>query len=240
MLAAGRSQNTRGRGRGGRGGRGFPRSNNNNASKKKDEKKLKRFHPQVKGKTPEFSFEEVKKELVKALELASLEKANDIIESVREMELLDLEAVKPVLQVETEAPQTTSTSGTRGVTTAAATAEKERVTIANERHKENYQYELKKWDYRVDAMANNKRKLHAKILKFCSEAMEEKLERDSEFDTVLYKDPIALLKRIQKYMTTSEETDWEYFELWEALNRLVSCHQGGNETPNAFRKRLEE
>ena len=41
-------------------------------------------------------------------------------------------------------------------------------------------------------------------------------------------------------MTTSEDTDWEMFELWETLKRLMNCHQGGQESPNAFRKRLEE
>ena len=70
--------------------------------------------------------------------------------------------------------------------------------------------------------------------------MEEKLERESNFDTLLYNDPLELLKRIRKFMTTSEETDWEFFEVWESLKRLVNCHQGGSKTPNAYRKRFEE
>ena len=123
------------------------------------------------------------------------------------------------------------------VSQAATRAERE---TENERNKEAYKYDMKKWDQRVDALANNKRKLHAKTLKFCSDAMEEKLERDPDFEGILYRNPIELLKRIKKYMTTSEETDWEFFGLLDALTKLVTCRQGGSESPNEFRKRMEE
>ena len=167
MLSAARNQ-----GRGGRGGRGAGRNgraggqrygNTANSSKKKDEKKLKKFHPQLKGKLPEFSYTEVKKELIKSMESSDLEKADDIIDSVRNEVMLDLDAIEPTMQV----------------SAAATRAERE---AEQEAFKEEYRNKMKKWDARVDALANNKRKLHAKILKFCSEAMEEKLERDPDFD----------------------------------------------------------
>ena len=182
---------------------------------------MKKFHPQVKGKHPEYSFDEVKKELVKSLELTDLEKADDIIDSIRNMTMLNLDAVRPQIQV----------------SQAATRAQQD---IENEQFKEDYKYDMKKWDQRVDALANNKRKAHAKILKFCTATMEQKLEREPDFEDDLYRDPIELLKRIKKFMTTSEETDWEFFVLLEALTKLVNCCQGGNETPNEFRKRLEE
>lgn len=227
MLA---QANRRSRVNGGRGGRGPVRQSQRQGStavttnKKKDDKKLKKFHPLSRGKTPEFSFEEVKKELIKALELSTLEKADDIIGSVRNMKMIDLDSIKPV----------------QAVSQLTGDANKAAMDAENDRFRETFRYDIKKWDARVEALANNKRKLHAKILKFCSESMEEKLERESDFEADLYDDPIALLTRIQKFMTTSEDTDWEYFELWEALKRLVGCHQGGNETPNAFRKKMEE
>ena len=98
---AGRSQSTLGNGRGGRGGQGNSGRGTgaNGGFKKKDEKKLKQFHPQTRGKAPDYSFEEVKKELVKALEASSLEKADNIINSVRRMELLDLNTQMPTMQV---------------------------------------------------------------------------------------------------------------------------------------------
>ena len=216
MLAATSRRIAGGRGRGnsGRSGQRNQNRNNssNNSSKKKDDKKIKKFSPQARGRTPKYSFEEVKKELVKALEATTLDKADDIIDSVRDMSLIDLQAIRPVLSLSTNPDDLTREN-------------------ENESIKDTHKYDMRKWEARVDALANNKRKLHAKILKFCNEAMEEKLERESDFDTDLYDDPIALLSRICKFMTTSEDTDWEYFELWESLKRLVTCHQGGNETP---------
>ena len=76
MLATARNHN---RGRGGRGGgrngrpTGNRQANGTSTSKKKDEKKLKKFHPLIKGKFPEDSFEDVVKELVKTLELLDLD-----------------------------------------------------------------------------------------------------------------------------------------------------------------------
>ena len=192
MLSAARNHNQQGRGgRGRRGGRGYAQRNGGNisANKKKDDKKLLKFHPLVKGKHPENSFDEVKKELVLSLEASDLEKADDIIDCVRNMVLLDLDQLRPVLQF----------------SQATTRAQEER---ENETFKETYRYDMKKWDARVDALLNNKRKLHAKIIKFCSETMKFKLQQESDYEAALYDNPIALLQRIKKFMTTSDKMDW--------------------------------
>ena len=159
MLRAARNQSNGGRGGGryGRGGRFQQRSNNNSNKKKDEKKKLKKFHPMMKGKSPEFSFEEVKKELVKTLELMDLDKADDIIDSVRDMTMINLASLEPNL------------AHTEGTTCEA------REHSARENEKK-YDAERKVWQYRKDALADNKRKLHGKILKFCSEDMTDKLE----------------------------------------------------------------
>ena len=82
MLSSARSHNNRGRGgRGGRNGRAGGRFGGNltTTPKKKDEKKLLKFHPLLKGKHPENSFDDVKKQLVLSMEMSDLEKADDII-----------------------------------------------------------------------------------------------------------------------------------------------------------------
>ena len=222
MLAAAKSNSARGKNRGAKNGRYYgPKSGNGGVTPDKKDGKLKKFHPLIKGITPEHSFEDVKKELVKNLELMTLEKADDIIESVRDMQLLDVEALKPNMKI--------------SQLTVAADKEAEK-----DNFREEYKHENKTWERRLDAMKNNKHKLHAKVLKYCSKEMEQKLERESDYETVLYKDPITLLKRIRKFMTTSEETDYQWFHLWEALQRLMNCKQGSNEAPNDFRKRIED
>ena len=224
MLSAARNMNARGRGgRGGRNGRANAARNASNAPKNKSNQdiKKKQFHPQMKGKLPEHSFDEVKKELVTALELSDMEKSDDIIDSIRNMVMLDLDAIRPQQQQ----------------SVAATRAERE---AENETFRDEWKYEIKKWDSRVDALANNKRKVHAKTIRFCTEEMKAKLERETDYETILFRNPIELLKRIRKFMTTSEETDWDFFTLWEAMGRLVNCRQYPNEAPNDFRKRFEE
>ena len=132
MLTAARNNN-RGRGRGngnGRAGQRYSGHGSNGSSKKKDEKKWKKFHPQVRGKYPEFSFDEVKKELVKSMEAIDMDKADDIIDSIRNMELLDLEAIKPELELRTD--------GTRG-----------QMEVENEKIKEEHRINVKRWETRV-------------------------------------------------------------------------------------------
>ena len=93
-----------------------------------------KFHPLVKGKHPENSFDEVKKELVLSLEASDLEKADDIIDCVHnKMVLLDLDQLRPVLQF----------------SQATTRAQEER---ENEAFKETFRYDMKKWDARVDAL----------------------------------------------------------------------------------------
>lgn len=60
---------------------------------------FKKFHPLTKGKHPEYSLDEVKEELVLSLELSDIEKADDIVNAVCDMMMLDLTAEQPTLQV---------------------------------------------------------------------------------------------------------------------------------------------
>ena len=93
----GRFQNT-GRGSGGRfGGRGNGQQGrgngspnhggNNNKTNGKTRTKEKKFHPLTRGKTPEYSFEEVKKSLIVKMSTMKMDHINDMIESVKDMML---------------------------------------------------------------------------------------------------------------------------------------------------------
>ena len=104
----GRNQNT-GRGSGGRnagrgnanGGRGngsFGNKNRNGSNTKKE----KKFHPLTRGKTPDFSFVEVKKELITNLSNVKMDHINDVIISVSELKLIDLKKAEPKLRIITD------------------------------------------------------------------------------------------------------------------------------------------
>ena len=55
--------------------------------------------------------------------------------------------------------------------------------------------------------------------------MVDKLEREPNFDSELFNDPIKLLETIRKFMTITADTEWEYFGLWQAMSKMVNCRQ---------------
>jgi len=120
----------------------------------------------VKGKHPEYSFDEVLEELVKSMEQLELSKADDIINSIYDMEYVDLDAEGPELEVSVEPLR------------ADRDAE-------NKQFKEVYKRAMKKWDSRVEALSNNKHKLRSKVLEFCTDTMEQKLKQVPNWDNEL-------------------------------------------------------
>src|SRR5210317_698261 len=91
----GKVQNT-GRGSGGKyNGKGNSQQgknngNNNNKQNGKFVPKEKKFHPLTRGKTPEYSFDEVKKNLIIKLATMKMDHIDDMIQSVKKMELFDI------------------------------------------------------------------------------------------------------------------------------------------------------
>ncbi|MEM7375827.1 MAG: hypothetical protein AAF587_44975, partial [Bacteroidota bacterium] len=186
----------RGPGRGGRGsfgsGRGYGRFNSQ--SRRTGPKELK-FHPLIKGKSPEYSFDEVLEKLVMTASTKKMDQSDDVIDSVRLMTPFDIDLLVPV---EEEAEEDDETDRIR----------------EQERLRDEYWREKKKWDRRKENYNDNRRTMYGIILGMCTEAMKEKLRRESDFQTTLYEDNVQLLERIRKFMTTSDETEWDNFGLW--------------------------
>ena len=198
--------------RGQRGGKGT-----SNDAKKKD----KKFHPWSRSKPSDFTFTEVKDELTLTLQQKKMDHAPDIVNTVRKMKLINFEDQGPVLRFsELEDPTNN---------------EKENNAFAV-----IHRDEIKQWNERKKDYESNLMNLHATIVKFCSSTMREKLEREADWETDLFEDPIKLLKRIKRLMTTSDETDWEQFSLWEAIRKFVNCKQKENEDVGSYRRRFEE
>ena len=224
------SNQSTGRTNAGGNGRNAGRGNSNNNTGRrgngsgnksgKKEQKDKKFHPLSRGKTPEYSFEDVKKSLIIKMSAMKMDYIDDMIVSVRDMQLLDLKTKEPTLAYR---------SGTD-----------EAILRANEEARARYAADRKDWKARSVAFDNNKRYLYGKIMGMCTEYMMDKLEREADYDSTLFNDPIELLKRIKKFMTITGDTEWEYFALWEAMKKLFSCQQKENENVATYRKRFEE
>ncbi|CAJ1967477.1 unnamed protein product [Cylindrotheca closterium] len=115
------------------------------------------------------------------------------------LESVDIESVKPTLILVTN----------------YSDPDKE---IKNEERRTNYMADQKDWKARKNAFDNNKRNVYGMIMKMCTNHVVDKLEREADFENKLFNDPVELLMRIKKLMTTTVDTEWEYFGLWEQSN----------------------
>ncbi|CAJ1945715.1 unnamed protein product [Cylindrotheca closterium] len=216
----GRGSNGRNAGRGrlqqGQGNGQYNGNKSGNGSQKE-----KKFHPLTRGNIPEFSFDEVKKTLVIKMSTMKMDHIDDMIQSVQTLSLFDIESVKPTLVLVTN----------------DSDPDKE---IKNEERRTNYLADRKDWKARKNAFDNNKRNVYGMIMKMCTDHMVDKLEREADFENKLFNDPVELLMRIKKFMTTTVDTEWEYFGLWKTMSNLINCHQREKENIASFRKLFEE
>ncbi|CAJ1941939.1 unnamed protein product, partial [Cylindrotheca closterium] len=112
--------------------------------------------------------------------------------------------------------------------------------IKNEERRTNYLADRKDWKARKNVFDNNKCNVYGMIMKMCTDHMVDKLEREADFDNKLFNDPVEVLMRIKKFMTTTVDTEWEYFGLWKTMSNLINCHQKEKENIASFCKRFEE
>lgn len=75
---------------------------------------------------------------------------------------------------------------------------------------------------------------------FCSVAMLDRLHQEPDLENKLMRNAIALLQRIKEFMEKSDETDWDFFELFTAINNMMTCTQKQGETNITFRRRLSK
>ena len=80
----------------GNGASNYKKNGKNNVPKEK------KFYPLSRGSTPEYSFEEVKKTPVNKISTMKMEYINDVIESVKDMKLLNTRSKEPKLELITD------------------------------------------------------------------------------------------------------------------------------------------
>ncbi|CAJ1951589.1 unnamed protein product [Cylindrotheca closterium] len=106
--------------------------------------------------------------------------------------------------------------------------------IKHEERRTNYLADQKDWKTRKKVFDNNKRNIYGMILKMCTDHMVDKLEQEADFDNKLFNDPVELLMRIKNFMTTTVDTEWEYFGLLKTMSNLINCHQKEKENIASF------
>ena len=95
----------------------------------------------------------------------------------------------------------------------------------------NKQYEMKyKMDYdaylkRKEQYDQNAIKAYAELWERCTTAMKAKIEARTTYESVIYNNPISLLKAIKEHSLCFEESRYEMATIFDALKNYVNCKQ---------------
>ena len=144
----------------------------------------------------------------------------DVAESLRTMELVDLDADAPVRE----------RLGDTGLSADTIAV----LNIA-------YQEKLRKHLDRKEALSDGMKKAFALIFdSYCTRKMQHKVEEHVNYDTQVHNDPIALLEVIQQNMHTRVQAQPECVTVYTAIHRLYNDRQRENEPLLDYYKRYKE
>ncbi|CAJ1934750.1 unnamed protein product [Cylindrotheca closterium] len=203
--------------RGDRGGNRFGgnrQTSGNSQNAKKKEKRSPMYHPS----DPDFPYADVTRSLIEQIGMEGLEYPQIMISSIKELNEPDWDGLKPKLDL---------------------TGQEDK--IEREAKKEELKTESVKYHRQKRYWSKAKWHVHLLIMEsFVTSKMKDKILQEVDYNEKIKGDPIELLRRINKFITTSDVTDWEPITLWEALQKWVNCRQKGNETVIEYHKRFEE
>ena len=204
---SGRNPGRRG-GRGGRGNRYYNRPDVKSAGKKK--KTLEDYYFYLGSAkqasnyatAADFIINHIKKEY---------DRGRDIAESLRELEIPDINLWMPTLRASTN-PDTTIQ------------------VLENKQYEMEYKAKLTEALHRTRIYDDNLVKSYALIWERCNSAMQSQLEQRTDYKSTVYNNPIELLKAIKEHSLNYHETRYEMSIISDAFRALLNTrqHEGEN------------
>ena len=147
-------------------------------------------------------------------------RGNDISESSREMKKTDTNLRKPKLQFSTKTED------------EAKKRENQQFELA---HKAEFdEYMKRKRDYDENIF-----KVYAEIWDRCNKAMQGKLEARTDCESIIYNDPIELLRAVKEHALNYQESKYEMSIITDAFRAFFNCHQKNNETLQEYTNRFK-
>ena len=201
-------------GRGGRGGRGGRssggRGGRGDGRRPWRQSELK-FHPHGVGTDRQtVTFGKVKERIVMKVQ-KDYEYGQDIAESLREMEMVDLSSVRPTIQDPTE------------VEPAKRAREERMLDII-------YREEMSIYLKRVAALEANLGKAYSLIYEnYCDNTMQMRIKEHPDYHSEILNNPIRLLEEIGKLMHEPIRAQFSYMSMMEAHRRLLNLRQKDKE-----------
>ena len=222
-----------GRGRsGGRGGRGFGRSSFNKKTTKKASREYK-FAPYTVGSSYNYyTYDTVKKKIISEISLTFGKYAKDIITSIEDGKLIDLQKYKPVRQLAKDP----------SVKDSDTDKEAKFAIYRNEQTGYDIDYKSEKdiYEQRVQTLQQNKRRAYDLIIKYSTSAMVARIEETKDFETTVKGEPLVVLKKIMELVHDPMRGRYQYASLTEALKRLINIRQQREEDLLDYIKRFKQ
>ena len=178
--------NRGGRGRsGGRGGRGFGRSSFNKKATKKTSREYK-FAPYTVGSSYNYyTYDTVKKKIISEISLTFGKYAEDIIASLEDGEMIDLQKYKPVRKLAAD-PTVKDTDTDKEAKFAIYRNTQTGYDI-------DYKSEKDIYEQRVQTLQQNKRRAYDLIIKYSTAAMVARIEETKDFESTVKGEPLVPL-----------------------------------------------
>ena len=205
--------------RGGRGGRGRGRGSFSSTKPSYTKKTVEDYFFYV-GSSKQASDYEITAEFVVNHIKKSFDRGNDIAEALRTLEGSDTDIWKPILSISKD--------------TDAAIKEREDKQFMLE-----YKAELDEFMKRKRAYTDNTYKAFALLWERCNKAMQNKIASRSDYDSLVFNDPIALLRAIKEHSLNYQETRYEMSIIADAFRAAFSSRQKETESLQDYTRRFK-
>jgi hypothetical protein len=203
-------------GRGGRGGRTTPNTQTKEAKKKKT---IEDYFFYVGSSKQASDFETTSEFLVNYVK-KTFDRGNDVAEALRTLTPEDTELWKPTLQFSTATDDTTKKQEDR-------------------QHELEYKANLDEFMRRKRSYDDNIFKVYALTWERCAKAMQNKITSRSNFEGLIYNDPIKLLNAVKEHALNYQETRYEMCIISDAFRALFNVQQKESESLQDYTRRFK-
>ena len=145
---------------------------------------------------------------------------DEVIASVREEELVDMEDSKPIRKW-------------------SANTDKKAEEQENLQYQDEYKIEFEMWANECRTFKRDMKKAYAHSYDYCTEAMKRRIEENPKFKEEVLDDPIKLLKEIAKAMHQPVRSSYPYEVVAEGLQRIVNMKQYKKENLVQYTERFK-
>ena len=208
------------RSRGGRGqgqGRGFNRNRRkfSNKNPDKERKSLKDYNYYLGSSKQASDYESTTQFIINHIK-KTYNHGKDIAEALKRLEPINQEDWAPQLQV-------SLIPGDDEDTVRQRTAEDRQFEI-------KFKEDLSRYRKRVDDYEDNLTKAYALIWERCTKAMQNKIANTTDFDDIIYDNPIELLKEINRNALNYQEYKYDMAIIADAFRNLLTTTQKDQES----------